>query len=83
MYFGEQNVRFSISSNLCDFLSQQDLTNILLIPLCTVIKNTDLGVLPNEDQTTILARLANLNPNLDITQVVAHFIRIDDNETFI
>ncbi|WP_338963476.1 hypothetical protein [Spiroplasma endosymbiont of Sarcophaga carnaria] len=83
MYFGEQNVRFSIRSNLCDFLSQQDLANVLLIPLCTVIKNTNLGVLPNEKRETILQRIAEENPNLDITQVVAHFIRIDDNGTFI
>ncbi|AOX43860.1 hypothetical protein S100390_v1c05210 [Spiroplasma sp. NBRC 100390] len=83
IYVGTRSVRFYVELSSCDFLSQQDLDNILLIPLCTVLQNTDLGELPNNDEATILQRIVELNPTLDITQVVAHFARIDNSGSFV
>ncbi|GAA6238012.1 MAG: hypothetical protein SPLM_01360 [Spiroplasma phoeniceum] len=48
------------------------------VSLSTVITNPNLGELPNNNCETILARLSERNPNVDITQIIVTFV--SDNE---
>nr|AAP55646.1 unknown [Spiroplasma citri]CAK99798.1 hypothetical transmembrane protein [Spiroplasma citri] len=42
--------------------------------ILTVITNHDLGKLPNNDCETILARLRERNPSVDIKQIIVTFV---------
>ncbi|PQP77957.1 hypothetical protein C6B38_09000 [Spiroplasma sp. ChiS] len=62
-YFGWEIVNFSIFQKKS---------------ILTVITNHDLGKLPNNDCETILARLRERNPNVDIKQIIVTFV--SDNQ---
>ncbi|WP_180951643.1 hypothetical protein [Spiroplasma melliferum] len=62
-YFGWEIVNFSILQKK---------------PISTVITNPDLGELPNDNRETILARLRERNPNVDIKEIIVTFV--SDNQ---